>query len=69
MIAEDGEGNPNLLGATPEGQVFLFAGSGPDVDGKEFAGPVFSDDQKILFANLMGPGITFAVQGPFTQQT
>jgi secreted PhoX family phosphatase len=31
----------------------------------EFCGPVFSPDKRTLFANLQGPGYTFAIQGPF----
>jgi secreted PhoX family phosphatase len=69
MIAEDGEGHPNLLGATPEGQVFVFAQSEPEIEGGEFCGPVFSDDRRTLFVNLQGPGLTFAVQGPFAEQS
>ena len=68
MIAEDGKGNPNLLGATPGGEVFVFAQSQSKIENAEFAGPAFSSDQQTLFVNLMGPGLTLAVQGPFTQQ-
>ncbi len=69
MIAEDGEGSPHLLGATPGGKVFYFAKTGSEVEGGEFCGPVFSEDGRTLFLNLQGPGLTFAVRGPFTEQT
>ena len=68
MIAEDGAGRPHLLGATPGGEVFFFARCEKQLEGSEFCGPVFSADGKILFVNLQGPGMTFAVQGPFRQQ-
>ena len=69
LIAEDGKGAPHLLGATPGGEVFFLAACEPEVKGDEFCGPVFSPDQRILFANLQGPGLTFAIQGPFSQTT
>jgi secreted PhoX family phosphatase len=69
LLAEDGEGNPHLLGATPGGEVFFLAQSEPEIKGSEFCGPVFSEDQRTMFVNLQGPGCTFAVQGPFTRLT
>ena len=69
LIAEDGKGHPHLLGATPGGEVFLLAESEPEVEGSEFCGPVFSPDQRMLFVSLQGPGLTFAIQGPFSQAT
>ena len=68
MIAEDGKGRPHLLGATPEGEVFYFAQCEADIEAREFCGPVFSADRKTLFVNVQGPGMTFAVRGPFRQQ-
>ena len=69
LIAEDGRGRPHLLGATPGGEVFFLAQSEPEVKGSEFCGPVFSPDQRLLFTNLQGPGLTFTIQGPFAQGT
>jgi secreted PhoX family phosphatase len=70
LIAEDGKGRPHLMGATPGGEVFELAqGGGPEATEGEFCGPVFSADGTTLFANLQGPGLTFAIEGPFTQQT
>jgi secreted PhoX family phosphatase len=65
VIAEDGKGRPHLLGATPGGAVFLLAQSEAEVEGAEFCGPVFSADERTLFVNLQGPGLTFAIEGPF----
>jgi uncharacterized protein len=64
IMAEDGQGSPHLLGASTDGAVFFLAQSETKV-GKEFCGPVFSADQRTLFVNLQGPGMTFAIQGPF----
>ena len=67
IIAEDGDGRVHLLGAAPNGEVFLLARC--EIDGEaEFCGPVFSADGSTLFANIQGPGYVFAVQGPFSQQ-
>jgi hypothetical protein len=68
MIAEDGDGRPHLLGAAPGGQVYFLARSEVPQEDSEFCGPVFSPDERILFANLQRPGYTFAIRGPFTQQ-
>lgn len=65
ILAEDGQGTPQLLGASTDGAVFFLARSGPNVGGSEFCGPVFSGDERLLFVNLQGPGLTFAIEGPF----
>jgi secreted PhoX family phosphatase len=68
MIAEDGDGRPHLLGATQDGELFLMARSETQDADSEFCGPVFSPDQRTLFANLQRPGYVFAIQGPFATQ-
>ncbi|WP_100405834.1 alkaline phosphatase PhoX [Bacillus solitudinis] len=65
-IAEDGHGNDRLIGLTPEGQVYTFAEN--QLNGSEFAGPVFSHDGNTLFVNMQSPGITFAIWGPFARR-
>jgi len=55
----------HLKGVTPDGKVYVigrnvFAGNG------EFAGAVFSPDGQVLFVNIIYPGITFAIRGPWT---
>jgi secreted PhoX family phosphatase len=67
IIAEDGEGKSHLVGSTDSGEVFFFARN-DDPDDSEFAGPTFSHDKKILFANIQSPGTVFAIQGPFSRQ-
>jgi hypothetical protein len=48
-------------------QPFFFARNGHP-DDSEFTGPTFSQDKRILFANIQSPGHVFAIQGPFTRQ-
>jgi uncharacterized protein len=67
IIAEDGDGKNHLVGATPSGEPFFFARN-DHPDDSEFTGPTFSQDKKILFANIQSPGHVFAIQGPFTRQ-
>lgn len=68
IIAENGEGQVHLLGATPSGEVYFLARSEDEDDDEEFCGPVFSPDKRVLFANLQGPGYVFAIRGPFIEQ-
>jgi secreted PhoX family phosphatase len=67
IIAEDGDGKQHLVGSTESGEPFLFARN-EHPDDSEFAGPNFSHDKKILFANIQSPGYVLAIQGPFTRQ-
>ncbi|MGQ0635230.1 MAG: alkaline phosphatase PhoX [Planctomycetaceae bacterium] len=78
ILCEDGDLKPQRLhGLTPDGQLFMFAannvvlrgernGFQGDFRGEEWAGACFSPDGKWLFANLMDPGITFAITGPWS---
>ncbi|MDQ7812904.1 alkaline phosphatase PhoX [Brevundimonas sp.] len=55
----------HLKGVTPDGKAYtigrnVFAGN------SEFAGAVFSPDGQVLFVNIMYPGITLAIRGPWT---
>lgn len=63
IVAEDGEGINHLLGVTPDGEVYAMARN--DLNGAEFTGPTFSEDGKILFANIHEPGHVFAIRGPW----
>ena len=67
IIAEDGDGKQHLVGSTESGESFFFARN-EDPDDSEFAGPTFSHDKKILFANIQSPGYMLAIKGPFTRQ-
>ncbi len=55
----------HIKGVTPQGQAYtiarnVFAGNA------EFAGACFSPDGAVMFVNLMYPGVTFAIRGPWT---
>ncbi len=55
----------HLKGVTADGKVYtigrnVFAGN------SEFAGACFSPDGQVLFVNIMYPGVTFAIRGPWT---
>ena len=55
----------HLKGVTPDGRVYtiarnVFAGNA------EFAGACFSPDGQVLFVNIMYPGMTLAIRGPWT---
>ena len=63
IIAEDGEGVQHLVGATARGETFTMARN--DRNTNEMAGPVFSADRRILFANLYEPGTLYAITGPW----
>ena len=67
IIAEDGEGKQHLVGATESGEAFFFARN-EDPEDSEFAGPTFSHDKKILFANIQAPGLRVRDPGPFSKQ-
>jgi secreted PhoX family phosphatase len=67
IIAENGDGRQHLLGASPDGRVYVLATSEAGED-TEFCGPVFSPDGSTLYANLQGPGAIFAIRGPFAEQ-
>ena len=67
IIAEDGEGKQHLVGSTERGKTFFFARN-DHPDDSEFAGPNFSHDRSILFANVQSPGYVFAIRGPFKKQ-
>ena len=67
ILAEDGEGVQHLVGATDDGETYFFARNELEGD-NEFAGPTFSHNKKILFANVQSPGHVFAIQGPFRKQ-
>jgi secreted PhoX family phosphatase len=72
LIAENGTGRQHLAGATPSGQTYLLARN--EASMAEFTGPTFSDDGRILFANIQGdgragsPGYVLAISGPFQAQ-
>lgn len=65
ILAEDGEGIQHLIGVTDDGTSYPLARN--DVNESEFTGPTFSDDGRILFANIQTPGYVFAITGPWAR--
>jgi secreted PhoX family phosphatase len=63
ILAEDGNGDQHIVGATEAGETFFFALN--QLNGAEFAGPAFSQDKKTLFVNIYSPGLVFAITGPW----
>jgi secreted PhoX family phosphatase len=63
IMAEDGEGLSHLVGLTERGTAYPMARN--ELNESEFTGPTFSQDAKILFANLQTPGLVFAITGPW----
>ena len=55
------------MGASESGEAFFFARN-EDPEDSEFTGPTFSQDKKILFANVQSPVYVFAIHGPFRKQ-
>ena len=76
MLGENGSGQELLHGLTTDGEIFPFALNSPILNGErngltgdftssEWAGPCFSPGGTWLFANLLDPGVTFAITGPW----
>jgi secreted PhoX family phosphatase len=63
ILAEDGEGVSHLVGVTKKGNTYPLARN--ELSDSEFAGPTFSQDGKILYANIQSPGYVFAITGPW----
>jgi len=64
MLAEDGDGEQHLIGTTRHNKPFAMARNA--FNESEFTGVTFSLDGRILFANRQeGPGVTFAITGPW----
>lgn len=63
VITCEDKSHPHIVGITPRGKLYTF---GENVGYKpEFAGSVFSPSGKTLFVNIQGPGLTFAITGPW----
>lgn len=64
ILAEDGDGEQHLIGTTRDHKPFAIARNA--FNDSEFTGVTFSPDFQILFANRQeGPGVTFAITGPW----
>ena len=76
VLCEDGNGDEYLHGLTVDGEIFQFAKNTAVLNGErngivgtfigsEFAGACYSPNGQWLFANIQGPGISFAITGPW----
>lgn len=63
IICEDGDDEQFVRGISPSGELYTFARNA--INESEFAGATFSPDGRTLFLNIMDPGITFAIWGPW----
>jgi secreted PhoX family phosphatase len=63
VVCEDRGGEVvRMVGVTPQGACYTFSHSHLK---SEFAGACFSPDGSTLFVNSQGPGLTFAITGPW----
>jgi uncharacterized protein len=65
-ICEDAKGACRIHGLTPEGRLYTIA-QNPHPDHGEFAGACWSPDGSTLFVNIMAPGATYAITGPWAR--
>ncbi|MDX2247011.1 MAG: DUF839 domain-containing protein [Bacteroidia bacterium] len=63
VMCED-KSDPNIVGLTLKGE-FYHIGSNKGYPDSEFTGVCFSPSGKTLFINMQGPGLTFAITGPW----
>jgi secreted PhoX family phosphatase len=54
ILAADGDGIQHLVGVDRRGVPYALARN--ELNDSEFAGPTFSQDNRILFANIQSPG-------------
>lgn len=63
VICEDTSGINQLRGVTNDGQIYTLGRN--TLSETEFAGACFSPDGEWLFVNIMSPGTTLAITGPW----
>lgn len=63
IICEDGASPQYLVGVTPEGKTYRLG----KTTLSEFAGACFSPDGKTMFVNILSPGMTLAITGPWAE--
>jgi len=63
VVCEDGPGKQHLRVIDARGDVSTLAKNA--LSSSEFAGATFSPDGSTLFVNIMSPGVTLAVTGPW----
>jgi secreted PhoX family phosphatase len=63
IVCEDGKSPQYLVGVTPQGQTYQIGRTTL----AEFAGACFSPDGATMFVNIMDPGMTLAITGPWNR--
>ena len=63
LVCEDGRGEQFMLGITLQKRIYRFARNA--MNESEFSGVCFSPDGSTMFLNILNPGITFAIAGPW----
>jgi len=63
LVCEDGKGEQYILGITPQRGAYRFARNA--MNDSELTGVCFSPDAYALFLNIIEPGLTLAVTGPW----
>jgi uncharacterized protein len=63
IICEDGTSPQYLVGVTPEGKSYRLG----KTTLAEFAGACFSPDGNTMFVNILSPGMTLAITGPWAE--
>jgi len=64
LVCEDRGENSHIRGVTANGRIYDIARNA--VNGTEFAGACFAPQMTTLFVNLQKPGITLAIDGPWS---
>jgi secreted PhoX family phosphatase len=64
IVCEDRKYDSHVRGVTRSGQVYTVARNA--VDGTEFAGACFANGLSTLFVNIQRPGVTLAIDGPWS---
>lgn len=63
FVCEDGEGENYLLGITARNRIYKFALNA--FNESDLSGVCFSPDSSTMFLNILEPGVTFAITGPW----
>lgn len=62
-LCEDGSGGDNLVSVDHDGSLAILAQN--TSSGSEWAGACFSPAGNVMFVNMQGDGLTFAIKGPW----
>jgi hypothetical protein len=62
-LCEDGSGGDNIVSVDHDGSLAILAQN--ISSGSEWAGACFSPAGHIMFVNMQGDGLTFAIKGPW----